>query len=173
MPHAPLAHRLCVSGRLPPDVTHHPQAEPATGAFAPLPAFTPTPFAESQKGDRDKTLTYWKGVKEILERKGSSSSFSDSVNEAKKMVNDLRALPAVGVDPELLEHVEALARSVDHLMGAIEFAKENPSAARRVGAEHGIVLCGQQAIDLSSQVRGLRGKLSQRYGVEFPAAKGT
>jgi hypothetical protein len=76
------------------------------------------------------------------------------------------------VDAELLDHAEALARYCDHFLTLIEFAHDNPNTVRRMpGYEATVTESRHRALDVSSRVRGLRARLSQRYGTEFPAVK--
>jgi hypothetical protein len=162
-----------VGCNLPKDVTTHPQPVPPESTFAVLPPFTPTVVPPESHGEKDKTLAYWKKLKEIMERQPKADQYPEFVKESRRTVDDIRSLPAVGVDPELLEHAEALARYLDRFLSMVEFTKDNATVARRQpGFEKAIVESGQRAIDVSSQVRGLRGKLSYRYSVEFPAVRG-
>jgi hypothetical protein len=128
-----------------------------------------TDFASLAGGvcDVQRTLAYWNRVREIARRK-SSEDFKTALGECKRSVGEIRNLPAVGVDPELLAHAENLARHLDRVVVLGQFADEHPRETRKAGMGPSLIDAWEQANDATSRLKGLRAKLSNRYGTEFP-----
>ena len=118
-------------------------------------------------GDAQRTLAYWNQLREIARRK-SSENLKTALSEYKRSAGEIRNLPAVGVDPELLAHAENLARHLDRFAGFGQFVDEHPREARRVGMGPSLTDAWERTSDATSRLKGLRAKLSNRYGIEFP-----
>jgi hypothetical protein len=118
-------------------------------------------------GDVQRTLAYWNRVREIARRK-SSEEIKTALNECKRSAEEIRNLQAVGVDPELLAYAENLARHLDRLAALGQFANEHPREARSAGMVQPLMDEWDRTGDATSRLKGLRAKLSSRYGTEFP-----
>ena len=119
--------------------------------------------------DAAKTLDYWNRVREIFERR-RSKDLKVLIGEYGRAVEEIRALPAVGVDGELLAHAENVARRLEGFASLGSLGLEHPAEVRRInGIERTVLNSGMAVEDATSQLKGLRAKLSQRHGMEFPA----
>ena len=119
--------------------------------------------------DRAKTLAYWKRVKEVAERK-PSDDLDELPGEYRRAAREIRARAAVGVDGELLAHAENVARRLERFASLGEFTNKHSAEARRIERTPNTILqTGMEVHDAISQLKGLRAKLSQRHGLEFPA----
>lgn len=134
---------------------------PDTGFAAVVPASAVGP------AEPTRTLAYWNSIREIAERK-PASDLKTSLKEYKKAAAEIRKLPAVGVDGELLAAAENVARGLDRFAELGGFVTENARQARQMGIERTVYEVGTRANEATSQLRGLRAKLSSRYGTEFP-----
>jgi hypothetical protein len=151
------------------EVYQLPPAVETALATPPESNFATAPFADSSIADSQKTLGYWKKLKEIVERK-SSDDLKTAMAECKHSVNEIRKIPAVGVDGELLATSEHAARTLERLLIVGDFAMElTKSEARRLGLDRSILNLWEQSNQSVSQLKGLRAKLSNRYGIEFPS----
>jgi hypothetical protein len=118
-------------------------------------------------GDAQRTLAYWNKLREIAGRK-SSENLTTALSECKRSVSEIRNLPAVGVDAELLAYAENLARHLDRLVVIGQFADEHPREARKAGMAQPLIDAWERTNDATSRLKGLRAKLSNRHGTEFP-----
>jgi hypothetical protein len=148
-----------------------PQSPAVTAALAPPEAVTAAAYAVASPADPKKTLDYWMKIREITERK-SSKEPKTCLAECKRDVMEIRAIPAIGVDGELLACGENIARQCDRVAVLLESYIEYPRIGRYIaGFDRAIFDSTVQINDSVSCLRGLRAKLSTRYGTEFPAIK--
>jgi hypothetical protein len=120
--------------------------------------------------DAQRTLAYWNQVREIARRK-PSEDLKTALSEFKRSAGEIRNLPAVGVDPELLAHAENVARHLDRFAVLGQFVDEHPREARKAGMAQPLLDAWGRVSDANSRLKGLRAKLSSRYGTEFPSVE--
>jgi hypothetical protein len=117
--------------------------------------------------DAQRTLAYWNRVREVARRK-PPEDLKAALAEFKRSAAEIRALPAVGVDHELLAHAEGVARHLDRFATLGQFVDGHPREARQAGMKQPLVEAWGRGGDATSRLKGLRAKLSSRYGIEFP-----
>ena len=124
-------------------------------------------------GDKALTLAYWENLRAATLARSKGNDMREVARLVRGQVKVIRTQPQDGVDPDLVAAAEAMAGHQEKMLTAAETAGYNAVALR---ASPDLVQqyadAAAAAVAASNRLKGLRTKLSARYGVSFPPLDG-
>jgi len=121
-------------------------------------------------GDKEHTLDYWGKVREVMSQKATRTDTMQQVAVMlRRQADTIRRLPIDGVDRELYETANTVAHYQEKQLKAADAASYN-AASLRADPELSNTYkdAGMHLTAAVEALKALRGKLSARYGVQFP-----
>jgi len=121
-------------------------------------------------GDADRTLNYWNGLRGVMSQRSKSDDLRALTKLVLQQSETIRALPTQGVDPELVEAANAVAKCQDKVIEMAEIADFQLAGLRGspVMAKE-FAQANQQASAAVARLAQLHSRLSTRYKVSFTA----
>ncbi|HEV3386487.1 MAG TPA: hypothetical protein VG097_16810 [Gemmata sp.] len=121
-------------------------------------------------GDKEHTLEYWGKVREVMSQKAARTDNMQQVAVmVRRQADTVRKLQLDGVDHDLYVAALAVAQYQDKVLKAADLASYNPASLRADPELSKEYLDASQHVAAAMEaLKALRGKLSVRYGVQFP-----
>lgn len=124
---------------------------------------------------RTETHAYWQKAGEILARKPAAQDVKGMLRLVREQADALRALPAEGVDADLVAAVRDVVKCEEEVLERAELADDSEEVLRQSQAMAKLFAdANKKAAESKRHLRALRDALNERHGGGFaPMAGGS